>query len=209
MQPRIWSNEELRRFAHLFTGEVVNVSGWRDEDKRGAHYRSYFTKAKAYHITNYPGSRGLEGGSSGGIALDLEQAPPPELLGKFEVVFSHTVLEHIFSSRLALHHLALLSSDVVIVVVPFLQDEHFEEGSYADHWRWAPASLKRSFAEEGFEVLYSSTNDSPFFPIYNFIIASKFPERWRAHFPTIAGPVGARIGAGIFDARISSVPSLT
>ena len=28
---RVWSNVELKKFAHLFTGSVVNLSGWEDE----------------------------------------------------------------------------------------------------------------------------------------------------------------------------------
>jgi hypothetical protein len=30
---RNWSNMELRRYGHLLTGDVINVSGWDDRDK--------------------------------------------------------------------------------------------------------------------------------------------------------------------------------
>ena len=33
--PRIWSNKELKKFASLFSGEIINVSGWMDNDKQG------------------------------------------------------------------------------------------------------------------------------------------------------------------------------
>jgi len=36
--PRIWSNAELRKFAHLFSGSIVNVSGWIDKDKEDLEF---------------------------------------------------------------------------------------------------------------------------------------------------------------------------
>ncbi len=35
---RIWSNRELARIAHHFSGDIVNISGNRDEDKEGRYY---------------------------------------------------------------------------------------------------------------------------------------------------------------------------
>lgn len=32
-RPRLWSNSELKKIAHLFEGWVVNVSAWKDLDK--------------------------------------------------------------------------------------------------------------------------------------------------------------------------------
>ena len=52
IRPREWSNAELRRVAPYFDGRIINVSGWRDEDKVGGHYRDYFTCATAYDISN-------------------------------------------------------------------------------------------------------------------------------------------------------------
>lgn len=40
--PRVWSNRELEKFGHLFSGKGVNVSGWKDIDKEGKKYRDYF-----------------------------------------------------------------------------------------------------------------------------------------------------------------------
>jgi hypothetical protein len=209
LQPRRWSNAELKRFGSLFSGSVVNVSGWNDGDKSGGIYRSYFPAASDYFVTNYPGSRGLEVGVPGALELDLEKPLVPEMRERFDVVFSHTVLEHIFLTRLALQNLVGLSRDVVVIVVPFIQEEHFEEGSYGDHWRWAPAGLRRALQEEGLEVLYFSNNDSHFFPIYNFVIASKLPERWRGHFPPLSLQTNRRVGAGLFSSQIEGRFSLT
>ena len=49
---REWSNDELKKFAHLFKGDIVNVSAWKDEDKEEGFYRQYFDRAKSYKITN-------------------------------------------------------------------------------------------------------------------------------------------------------------
>lgn len=94
--PRSWSNSELKKFATLFSGRVVNVSGWRDIDKQGACYRDYFINAEEYWITNYrPEARGFQGNQENELFLDLTD-PLPLDFPKYNVVFNHTVLEHIF-----------------------------------------------------------------------------------------------------------------
>ena len=44
-KPRIWSNKVLKEMAYLFEGNVGNISGWKDNDKQGKKYRSYFKNA--------------------------------------------------------------------------------------------------------------------------------------------------------------------
>jgi hypothetical protein len=174
--PRRWSNQELRRLAPLFTGEVVNVSAWQDQDKEGGTYRDYFRNARSYALTNYEkDARGLQG-LPGEIFLDLEKPLPEELRGRFDVVFNHTVLEHVFEVRTAFRNLCLLTRDVVVLVVPFLQPMH---GHYGDYWRFTPLTLKRLFEEEGLGLLYSSFNSHRGAAVYLFAVASRQPEKWR------------------------------
>src|SRR4051812_33827701 len=91
---RLWSNEQLAAVAPLFHGDVVNVSAWTDDDKQDSSYRSYFTNASSYTITNHPTMpRGLQHPDD--VALDLCEQLPPHLREAFDVVFNHTVLEHI------------------------------------------------------------------------------------------------------------------
>ena len=48
----------------VFFGDMFfrqNVSGWRDEDKTGGHYRDYFSAATSYAISNYRGESGITG----------------------------------------------------------------------------------------------------------------------------------------------------
>lgn len=181
-EPRNWSNAELRAFGHLFGGEVINVSGWRDEDKQGGVYSEYFPNRNSYSISNYGGIKGSSGQDSE-LVIDVEKPLPIDLVGKFDVVFNHTMLEHVFDSGRAFDTLCALSRDLVIVVVPFMQIEHWGHNSYRDYHRMTGFGVQKYFEDRGFDVLYLSSNHNPVFPIYYFCIASSQPEKWREHFP--------------------------
>lgn len=177
--PRIWSNRELAKFAHLFHGDVVNVSAWKDIDKEGRRYQSYFRNSNSYTLTNYKAdARGFQG-MENEIFLDLETELPGELLQRFDVVFNHTTLEHIYAFQAAFKNLCLLSKDIVIIVVPFLQAYH---SGYGDYWRFTPLSLKRMFEDNGYGILYLSCNSHLMSSVYIFSIASRNPEKWKENF---------------------------
>ena len=177
--PRIWSNREIAKYAHLFHGDIVNVSGWKDIDKEGRVYKAYFVNATSYTITNYKTeARGYQGHQDE-IFLDLQEALPNDLRHKFDVVFNHTTLEHIYDVKRAFSNLCSLSKDIVIIVVPFLQQYH---AHYGDYWRFSPLAIKKLFEDHGLEVLYLSFNSSKMSSVYIFSIASKHPEKWRNHF---------------------------
>lgn len=182
--PRVWSNQELRKFAHLFSGDIVNVSGWDDRDKEEGKYADYFKDKKSYTITNYKGKKGISN-LPNEIYLDLENYLPSNLEGKFDVVFNHTTLEHVFDIFGAFKNLCLLSRDVVILVVPFIEGVHELPGSFGDYWRPTYLALERLFQENGFTVLYGSSR--PILPFYHFFIASKKPEKWKGVFGEYKG----------------------
>lgn len=175
--PRVWSNRELSRFSHLFQGSVINVSAWRDEDKEGSRYESYFINASSYAKSNFDGARGLAEGSPDSIELDLLRPLKTELSGAFDVVFNHTTLEHIYDFRTAFSNLCRLSNDLVVLVVPFIQEQH---GDYGDFWRFTPWGVRELFSEQRFTTLYLSCNDFNKQSIYVFAIASRSPENWQA-----------------------------
>ena len=83
----------------------------------------------------------------------------------------------------ALRNLCALSRDVVIVVVPFLQELHWEETSYGDYWRPSPFALQRLFAENGFELVHLAYNENPTTALYLFCIASRQAAKWAGVFP--------------------------
>jgi hypothetical protein len=195
VRPREWSNAELRRIAPLFDGRVINVSGWRDEDKVGGHYRDYFTRAAGYDISNFSGDRGTADGA-GAIFLDLEGDVAAELRGRYQVAYNHTTLEHVFDMRRAVANICALSHDAVILVTPFLQAVHFIEGSFGDYWRPTPMCLTRLLEEQGFTTVYQSSNDNPWHIVYVFTVAARDPARYRNRLPDFSAPVA---GARHFD----------
>ncbi len=168
---RIWSNNELKKTAHLFTGDIINVSAGKDKDKQNAYYSDYFKNKSSYTITNY-----VSTGVPNEIILDLEKDLPENLRKKYDVVFSHTVLEHIYDTDKAVKNLCHLSKNIVITVVPFLQTYHHEEDIYYDFWRFSPLALIKKFNEHNFKTLYISWNNDAFGSLYIFHIASCKPK---------------------------------
>lgn len=203
--PRVWSNRELARFAPLVTGRVANVSGWKDIDKEGRRYRDYFSAADEYWVTNYKSeARGFQGTLDNELFLDLTAPLDPALHGRFDAVFNHTVLEHIFELDTAFANLCRLTRDLAIVVVPFVQEEHAD---YGDYWRFTPQAVERLFRAHGLETLYLSCNDGAHASIYVFAIASRRPEAWPQlreaagnRLPTLNRPE-ARVGTQLFRPR--------
>lgn len=182
IRPRHWSNAELKKIAPIFSGNVINISGWRDSDKDGGHYRDYFSNATSYAISNYYGERGLTG-RGGEIFVDLEAPLPEEFVKKFDVAFNHTVLEHVYDIRTAIANICKLSSDAVILVTPFLQHVHYEAGSFGDYWRPTPACIEHMLAENGFKVIYQSCNDNEWFIVYVLTVATRHPDAYVGRLP--------------------------
>ena len=174
--PRVWSNKVLAELGYLFEGEIANISGWKDLDKEGKRYKDYFINSSSYFVSNYLSeARGFQGNIENEFFLNLEDNLDKKLLNKFDVVFNHTVLEHIFKVHKAFENLCLLSKDIVIVVVPFLQEQHAD---YGDYWRFTPLTLKNLFKENNKEMIYLNYNDIPNESIYLFAIGSSKKENW-------------------------------
>lgn len=162
---RIWSNKELKKIEHLLQGEVINVSGELDRDKMGGIYKEYFAKANTYSISNYePFHVEKE------VILDLEKKLPEDMQKKWDVVFNHTVLEHIFDIRIAFANLCNMARKAVVIIVPFVQEVHYKADVYADYWRPTPLAIKRMFEENGFEMLYYASNNMEFTNTYLFCV---------------------------------------
>jgi len=169
-KPRVWSNQELRKVAPLFGGSIVNVSGWKDMDKEGKRYKDYFVNASDYWVTNFKSeARGYQGDLDNELFLDLEQDLDSSLVGRFDVVFNHTVIEHVFNVFKAFENLCLMTRDILIVVVPFLQEQHAE---YGDFWRFTPLVIERLCSINKLEVVYINYNNKSSESIYVFVVAS-------------------------------------
>lgn len=196
VRPREWSNRELAAVAPLFDGAIINVSGWRDEDQRGGHYRDYFSRASSYTVSNFRGARGMADDAGDGVFVDLEAPLADELRGKYQLAFNHTTLEHVFDIHKAIENICALSSDTIILVTPFLQSVHYEEGAFGDYWRPTPMCLNRILAANGFTTLYQSANDTPWHYVYVFTVASRNPQRPVGHPEGLKVPL---VGSGHFS----------
>jgi hypothetical protein len=179
--PRLWSNRELRRIAFCFGGDIVNVSAWDDRDKEGGHYKDYFVNASSYSYTNHAGYRGFQGRGNE-YPLDLTGEVPNELKQRFDVVFNHTTLEHIFDVRKAFANLCELSKDVTIVIAPFAQVQH-ESDEWKDFWRFTPACLRRLHEENGLTVVYEAESPHSNSGVYLLSVGSRHPDCWRTRLP--------------------------
>jgi len=156
------------------------VSGWKDIDKEGGKYKDYFINAKSYFISNYKSElKGMQGYENE-FFLDLTQDLKKEYVERFEVVYNHTTLEHIFEVKNAFKNLCLLSKDIVIIIVPFLQQMH---GNYDDFWRFTPITIKKMYEENKLTLLYLSFNNQKNTSVYIFAIGSKYPEKWKEKIP--------------------------
>jgi len=184
-EPRRWSNRVLKEVAPLFHGDVLNVSGWRDEDKESGYYRDYFSSASSYKVTNYYGTDGPDDGMAESIFLDLEKDLPAHLDACCDLAWTHTVFEHIGDVETAICNLGKMTRDALLIVVPWMQDEHYTPGLYGDYWRFTPMGLQRLMKMAGCELVYLRANDQPWYPVYLLAIGSKQPDAWRAHFPEI------------------------
>jgi len=178
---RQWSNHEIKKLATLFYGDVVNVSAWDDRDKEGGYYKEYFSNASGYYYTNHTGIRGYQQRENEYL-VDLSKDLSGELMSRFDVVFNHTTLEHIFEVRKAFENLCSMTQDVVIVIVPFSQVQH-ETESYEDYWRFTPSCMHQMFQENGLEVVYEAESKHKEAAIYLLFVASRKPEKWKERMP--------------------------
>lgn len=177
---RAWSNRELKKIAPYFTGDVINVSGWADEDKAGGTYREYFINARSYRISNQEGGaqQGKKLRLEDSIAIDLEHPISPEHLQAYDCVFVHTVLEHVFNLFQAVENLCQMSRDAIICVVPFIQVIH-RSPEYSDYWRFTPYALERMFLQHGFSTVYGIGGpDLDSTSLYYIWVVSRNPEKW-------------------------------
>lgn len=104
------------------------------------------------------------------------------LIGRFDVVFNHTTLEHVFEVGKAFENLCTMSRDVVIVVAPFAQEMHFSE-AYGDYWRFTPMTFRRLFSANGLTVIFEAANNHKNAGLYVMSIGSRYPERWLDKMP--------------------------
>jgi hypothetical protein len=184
VNPRAFVNSLFRTYGPIFSGKVINVSGWDDRDGEGGTYRTYFPNISDYTISNAPniqkgvGSVRATEGEHKEIAIDLDLPIPNELQRTFDVVFNISTLEHVFAIDQGFEDLCTLSRDAVLLSIPVIQQVHIAE-SYGDYWRMTTLGIARKFLEHGFTPLVIAANDQPFAPVYCFALAVRDPDKYR------------------------------
>ena len=182
--PRAWSNEQLRTVAQFVPpgARIINVAGWEDKDKEGSFYRNYFPSPALYHVSNYPGDQKRGANVHSDLLIDLGKPIDPTLVGKYDVVFNHTVLEHVKRPWFAFEQLCALSTDLVISVVPWKQKLHFEPGAFGDYFRISPLAMRMLHEENGLKVIYEAYTPLPALDVYLIHVGTKNPSRYE-HLP--------------------------
>lgn len=195
---RRYSNKILRKYTRLFSGEIANISAWKDEDKQGNHYRDYFNKASKYYITNWGGTMG-ESGLEDEILLDLSKKLPNDLYKRFDVCFNHTTLEHVYNIQQAFTNICDMAREAVILVVPWSQTVHTSD-SYADYWRISPYTLELMLEENGFSMVVCEYNKDFNAAIYIIVIGirnevmHKYKQFHKINAKALIPLAGERIG---------------
>lgn len=151
---RNWSNKALKELAMNFPrfDNAINVSGFLDSDKAGNIYKNYF-KAQNYDISRYLGDS-AQSNPNTEILIDLDSdinKINKSYLNKYDLVFSHTVLEHVKNpfNAFKIFRAIMAPSSLLVNVVPFIYKFHFSTKNYGDYWRYTP---------HGIEELHKSSN---------------------------------------------------
>ena len=199
--PRRAANVILRRYAPLFSGKIVNVSGWDDRDGEGGYYRDYFSEKTGYVVTNAPTDiKGVGSMAQTGIeelSLNLERPLPGAWKGAFDTVFNFSTIEHIRNVEEAFASICAMSRDAVILVVPSIQQIHIAD--YGDYWRLTPLGIVKLFQKHGFTPLVVEANDQPFNPIYTFVIAVRDAKKYEGR---ISVAINLEMGAALFGSSL-------
>lgn len=182
--PRSWSNDELRFvLSHCPKGaRIVNVSGWQDRDKEGGLYKDYFPTPALYHISNYEGDAARGAAAQTDLVIDLTKSLSVAYENQYDIVFNHTVLEHLEDPTFAFAQIGKLTTDLIVTVVPFKQKLHFEYGMFGDYYRFTPFSMRRLHAQNGFSVLYEAYTPRPSLDVYLLYVGARDVAR-HTNFP--------------------------
>ena len=143
---RSWSNSRLRFIAESLPRfeNALNVSGNLDSDKEGHLYQYYF-KTEKYNISSYSNDKSYSNPQNQ-IIIDLDEDKSKiakEHFQKYDLVFNHTVLEHVKNPFQAFSNLEYLlaPNGILISVVPFIYKFHYSNEDFGDFWRYTPHTI--------------------------------------------------------------------
>ena len=151
---RTYSNVSLKRILPLLNViSVLNISGWDDGDKEGGRYSHYFSqKVNKYEVSHFENDYLRSDTDISKMVINLEDINY-QAVEKFELVFSHTVLEHVFDQQNAFRIMCSLAEKYVVGVVPMINVLHWEE-TYDDYWRFTPHGIRKLFENNEFNLVH-------------------------------------------------------
>jgi hypothetical protein len=151
---RTYSNVSLKRILPLLdVTSVLNVSGWDDGDKEGGRYSDYYPqKVTKYEVSHFENDYLRSDTDLSKIVINLEDVNY-QAVEKFELVFSHTVLEHVFDQQNSFRIMCNLAEKYVVGVVPMINVLHWEE-TYGDYWRFTPHGIRKLFENNEFKLVH-------------------------------------------------------
>lgn len=170
---RLYSNVVLRRiFSILNVDSVLNVSGWDDGDKEGNKYVNYFpSKLSRYEISSYSKDHLRADMSISKVTIDLEDRAY-KVSEKFDLIFTHTVLEHVFDQENAFRIMCESANKFVVGVAPMINVLHWEE-TYGDYWRFTPHGIIKLINNQGFNLVHLEIGPSSSISQYIIFVAAR------------------------------------
>lgn len=195
---RNWSNRTLKEIAMSLPGfeKAINISGFLDSDKAGGVYRNYFD-IKNYEVSKYTGDS-LHSNPNSEIFIDLDSDVSKlnkSCLGKYNLVFSHTVLEHVKNPFNAFKIFSLLMArdSLLINVVPFIYKFHFSKDNYGDYWRYTPHGLEELHKSVGLKMNIIKIGPKNSFEKYMISVGSQnldLPNEHKMNYETLNEKLG-------------------
>jgi hypothetical protein len=178
---RSWSNDRLRFIAKSLPNfkNALNISGNFDSDKQGEVYQNYF-KAEKYIISSYVGDKTYSNPSKL-FELDLDDdisKVASEHSKNYDLVFNHTVLEHVKNPFQAFANLEnlLAPNGILISVVPFIYKFHYSNGDFGDYWRFTPHTIDLLHKQSNLYVKLLEVGPSKGYEKYLISVATKGHE---------------------------------
>jgi hypothetical protein len=144
---RSWSNERLKFISKSLPefNNALNCSGHLDLDKQGSYYQSYF-KVEKYTISSFENDSTYSNPKKL-FLLNLDEdceKVSEEHYQNYDLIFNHTVLEHVMNPYQAFANFEnlLAPNGILICVVPFIYKFHFSNGDFGDYWRFTPHTME-------------------------------------------------------------------
>ena len=174
---RILLQEQVRKFAHYVTGDVLDIGGGDYQ-----RYKKFF-KYKSYLSMDVYEGKDID------VVGSADDIPFPD--ESFDSVISTQVLEHVkFPEKCVQEACRVLKKGgIALVTVPQWNDLHSEPH---DYWRYTNYGMKELFERNGFETLAYEQRGGFYINIAQMRMRFAI-EKYHLYKHPIAGPIMSRL----------------